>query len=149
MKSVIHKLLFEPTDNGLLQMLRYCFVGGIAALANIASLFVFTDIIGWYYLASNVLAFTIGLIVNFTICKIFVFKQDIGNKLFEFFMYAVIGIIGLFFDTSLLWFFTEIFGFHYMFSKICSTIIVLFWNFGARKMMYFIYATKIGNDNNK
>jgi putative flippase GtrA len=50
--------------------------------------------------------------------------------------------VGLLFDTGLMYFFTEALYFHYLFSKIISTTIVMLWNFIARKFLYIIIENK-------
>jgi putative flippase GtrA len=142
MKQLINKLFIEDTKNGFIQLLRYSFVGGIAAAANFLFLFLFTDVCGIYYLISNVLSFLIGLTVNYVLCKKFVFLVKTSNSKVEFLIYGVIGLAGLLFDTGLMYFFTEAMLFYYMFSKVISTLIVLLWNFTARKVLYIIIENK-------
>lgn len=135
----IKKLFKEKTDNTYIQFFRYLFVGGIAAVVNIGMLYVFTDICYLHYILSNVFAFTLGLIVNYILSKKFVFQDDVSiNKAKEFLIYAVIGVIGLGLDTLLIWLFTDVGSIYYMISKLISTLIVLIWNFGARKLLYKI-----------
>ena len=139
---MIRKLFLEDTDNWLIQLFRYFFAGGTAAGVNILFLYVFTDIFHLYYLISNVLSFIFGLITNYVLSKKFIFKADVGNKGLEFMVYGLIGVVGLVFDTGLLYFFTGFLGFYYMISKIFSTIIVFLWNFAARKLLYVIWEKK-------
>jgi putative flippase GtrA len=138
MKKIINKLFVEDTTSVLIQLLRYSFVGGIAAAANFFFLFLFTDVCGVYYLVSNVLSFIIGLTVNYTLCKKIVFVTKYGNGKVEFLLYGAIGLIGLLFDTGLMYFLTDAVHFYYMFSKVISTVIVLLWNFTARKFLYIM-----------
>ena len=133
------KLFKTKTDNTFIQFFRYLFVGGIAAVVNIGMLFLLTDIFHLHYLISNIIAFTLGLIVNYILSKKFVFQEKTKiSKTGEFLIYAIIGVIGLGLDTLLIWLFTEIFALYYMLSKIISTLLVLIWNFGARKILYKI-----------
>ena len=135
----IKKLFKEKTDNTFIQFFRYLFVGGISAVVNIGMLYVFTDVCHLHYILSNVFSFTLGLIVNYLLSKKFVFQGDVSiNKAKEFLIYAVIGIIGLGLDTLLIWLFTDVGSIYYMISKLISTLIVLIWNFGARKLLYKI-----------
>jgi len=60
------------------------------------------------------------------------------GKIAEFLSYALIGVIGLGFDTLFVWLFTDILLFYYMLSKIIATILVFIWNFTARKLMYIV-----------
>lgn len=67
-----------------------------------------------------------------------VFNQDkIENKVLEFNLFLLIRAIGLVFTEILLWLFTDIFGSYYLLSKIISAIIVMFWNFIARRIMFY------------
>ncbi len=137
MTELINKLFINQTNNSFLQFIRYGFVGGIAAIVNIGMLYVFTDMFHIHYIVSNVLSFTLGLIVNYILSKKFVFSNNVSiSKISEFTIYAIIGVIGLGLDTLLLWLFTEKIALFYMVSKIISTIIVFIWNFGARKVLY-------------
>ena len=139
---MIRKLFFQNTDNWLIQLFRYFFVGGTAAVVNILFLFVFTDVLHLYYLFSNVISFIFGLITNYALSKKFIFKADVGSKSLEFTVYGLIGVIGLIFDTGLLYLFTSFLGCYYLISKIFSTIIVFLWNFAARKLLYVIWGKK-------
>ena len=137
--TFFHRLFIEKTDNSLIQFIRYFFVGGVAAVVNIGMLYIFTDICHIYYLISNVLSFTMGLIVNYILSKKFVFQEETKlNKTKEFLIYAIIGILGLGIDTLLMGIFTSVLSIYYMISKIISTMLVFIWNFGARKVLYKI-----------
>ncbi len=139
MKRDMDKLFRKKTNNTLIQFFRYLFVGGFAAVVNIGMLYVFTDVLHFYYLLSNVLAFLLGLIVNYLLSKKFVFQEKTSlSKTKEFIIYAIIGVIGLGIDTVFMWLFTDKIHFYYMVSKLVSTAIVFIWNFGARKMLYKI-----------
>ena len=139
MKRLIYKIFIEKTDNSLLQFIRYFFVGGVAAVVNIGMLFIFTDVCHIYYLVSNIISFTLGLIINYILSKRLVFQDKIllsASK--EFTIYAVIGVVGLGIDTLLVGIFTDTFNIYYILSKIISTLLVFIWNFGARKGLYKI-----------
>ena len=140
MKKLIYKYFLEDTDNSFIQFIRYFFVGGIAAVVNIGMLFVFADIFNINYLISNIMAFICGHIVNFLLSKKFVFKNKNSiNRVFEFVMYFVIGVLGLGFDTVMLWVFTSKLKIYYMISKVISTALTFIWNFVARKILYILF----------
>ena len=137
--TLLKKLFINKTTNTFLQFFRYIFVGGIAAVCNILSLLLFTEITKIYYIISSILGFIIGLIVNYTLSKLLVFTNEkFNNKKKEFINYTFIGIIGLAIDTLFMYVFTSIFSIYYLLSKILSTIITFVWNFTARKLMYFM-----------
>ena len=67
-----------------------------------------------------------------------VFNQyNIENKVLEFNLFILISSVGLVFTEILLYFFTDICGFYYLISKIIAAIIILFWNFLARRVMFY------------
>lgn len=138
MKKLLYKLFIEKTNDIKIQLFRYLFVGGFAAVVNIGALYIFTEVFNLYYLISNVLGFILGLITNYLLSKWLVFaKESQVNKALEFFIYALIGVVGLGFDTLFMWLFTTA-GLYYMISKVISTVLVFIWNFFARKGLYFI-----------
>jgi len=137
-KNLLGHLLKHPTSSTRIQFFRYVFVGGAAFIVDFLSLFILTDYFGIYYIISAALAFIIGLVTNYLLSITWVFNQrNINNKTIEFSLFAVIGIIGLVLNELFIWFFTSELGFYYMISKIITAIIILFWNFFARKITLF------------
>ena len=142
MKKMLYKIFIEKTDDVKIQFFRYLFVGGFAAIVNIGTLYIITDILHIYYLISNVLSFILGLTTNYFLSKRLVFgKENNLNKAVEFAIYTLIGIIGLVLDTLFVWLFTNM-GFYYMISKLISTCLVFIWNFVGRKSIYIIIDKK-------
>lgn len=131
-------LMLSETENTVIQLFRYCFVGGIAFLADWLSVILFTEL-GAHYMLSAAIAFVIGLIVNFFLSKRFIFKKDAKKfgRRGEFIAYAVIGVIGLALTEGIMFLLTDILALHYALSKIIAAAVVLIWNFFARKI--FIY----------
>lgn len=135
---MIDKLFKQKTDNIFIQLFRYVFVGGTAFAVDFFFLYFFSDICGIYYLISAVLSFIISVLVNYVMSTKWVFNQDnIENKVLEFNLFILISTIGLVFTEILLYLFTDVFGIYYLVSKIISAIIVLFWNFFARRVMFY------------
>ena len=136
---MLNKLFIEKTDNTLIQLFRYTFVGGIAFIVDFSSLYFLTDFAGFHYLYSAAIAFILGLVVNYILSILWVFKsRAVNKKIIEFTIFAIIGIVGLGLNEVMIWFFTERLNLHYLFqSKLISTVIIYFWNFLARK--YILY----------
>lgn len=136
--SLIDKLFIKSTDNIFIQMFRYVFVGGTAFAVDFFFLYIFSDICGIYYLLSGVLSFIISVLVNYWMSTKWVFNQDnINNRILEFNLFLLISAIGLVFTEILLWIFTDVVGMYYLISKIIAAIIVMFWNFIARRVMFY------------
>ena len=137
-KFDIHGLLRAPTQNGLLQFFRYCFVGGIATVVDWGVLYFAEKVIG-YYLIAAVAGFMCGLTCNYCMSKFLVFNGSTAkvSPKKEFLAYAAIGVAGLLLTLVLMYVLTEWLGWYFMLSKVVATVLVLLWNFLARK--YLLY----------
>ena len=84
-------------------------------------------------------AFFVGLAVNYFLSVIFVFSESeqLTNKLKEFITYAVIGAIGLLITEFIMYVLTDICHLYFLLSKVVAAIIVLVWNFVARKKILY------------
>jgi len=136
---MLNKLFIEKTDNTLIQLLRYTFVGGIAFVVDLTSLYLLTEFAGLHHLHSATIAFILGLIINYILSILWVFKsRAVNKKIIEFTIFVIIGIVGLGLNIIIIWFFTERLSIDFLYySKLISTAIVYFWNFLARK--YILY----------
>jgi putative flippase GtrA len=127
----------KKSNNGLLQLARYFLVGAISASADFASLFVLTEYAHLHYIISGFVGFLLGLTTNYFLCLLWVFAENRTprKKRVEFLLFVVIGAVSLVLNLILMWFFTEKFNLHYIFSKVVSTVIVFLWNFFSRKLL--------------
>lgn len=138
LKDVGKKLMKDQTDRTMIQLFRYFFVGGAAFLVDFTTLFVLTDFFDIYYLISAAIAFILGLLANYILSVNWVFnRRTVENRKFEFGIFTVIGIVGLGLNEIVIWVFTDNFQMYYLYSKIISAVIILFWNFFARKVTLF------------
>ncbi len=138
MRKHVDLLLKDSTDKTAIQFFRYIFVGGVAFLVDFGSLYIFTDLFGIFYLISAAVAFILGLITNYCLSISWVFnRRTLGSKTLEFSVFTIIGIVGLGLNELFIWFFTAELNLYYLISKILAAIIILFWNFFARKIALF------------
>lgn len=138
MAGMINKIFLQPTNNSLIQLFRYCFVGGFAFIVDAGGLFVLTEYAGIYYLLSATISFILGLVVNYLLSTAWIFKKSkLSNRWTEFLIYSVIGVVGLGLNTLFLWLFTDCLHIYYMLSKIITAALVMLWNFFARKIILF------------
>ena len=138
MKNLFNKLFKEETDNVLIQLFRYGFVGGAAFLVDYGVLVLLTEVFGMHYLLSATISFILGLVTNYLLSVVWVFNnRTLGNRWAEFTVFAIIGVIGLGLNALIMYVCTDKMGIYYMISKIISTVIVFFWNFFARKIVLF------------
>lgn len=138
MKKFLYRLFLAPTDSEFMQFFRYLFVGGTAFVADAGSMWIFEHF-GLYHLWAAVPAFVIGLVTNYLLSKLLVFKDSSIDKVLEFIIYAVIGVIGLGITEIILYLLTDLAGLYFMISKIIAAAVVTFWNYFGKKAVYKIH----------
>lgn len=136
-------LFFEPTENGFIKFFRYCFVGGIAFVVDYGAFSVTCLLLGKSDIitaAATTAGFICGLIVNFLLSKKFVFTEDPkrGSVKGEFLGYAIIGVIGWGLNVLLMLVCTSwVFSINRYIAKIVVALIVLVYNYAARKIILY------------
>ncbi len=142
------KLLFEKTDNSLIQFFRSLIVGAIATVVDMGVLIVFKDIFHTPTWISTALGFIVGLFVNFLISSLWVFEKSktVTNRSAEFLVFGFIGVIGLIINEVIVHFFEanvsdlNLFGLilkSYIIGKMVATLVAFVWNFCARKLLLY------------
>lgn len=120
------------------QFIKYGIVGGLAFVVDFGLFVILTRFVGVHYLVSNVLAFCVGLTVNYTLSILWVFDvRRVKTPAIEFALFAAVGVAALALNEALLWLLTEQAGLHYILSKMIAQAVVLLFNFGARKFLLF------------
>ena len=141
------------------ELLRYLLTGGIATLVDWAVLYVAGEWLlvplgtAGLYLA-HALSFSAGLLVNYLLSNVFVFtaehQKGKGNGLKAFLLFAAIGLVGLGLTELGAWAADALFGADtvlltvgrfpirvYLVAKVVLTVIVLAWNYLARKLLIY------------
>lgn len=115
----------------------YVFFAGIAALVDLGLLFSLTEFIGFHYLISAALSYTCGMITNYSLNKVFTFKNKNKKIVQQFGLFVFVALIGLGLNQLILWLLVEFVGLWYMLAKLISISIVMFWNFYGHKKITF------------
>ncbi len=120
------------------EFFRYLIVGGMAFIADYGTLLFLNKVVGVHYLLAATLAFCVGILVNYFGSVKFVFLyRGMKNVHLERGLFLVIGLIGLFINDSLLFLLTGVADIPVEYSKLLTQVLVLFWNFAARKFVLF------------
>lgn len=145
-RQALKKMLFE--------FIRYVFVGGFAAVVDMAVNYVML----FFVLGSDkndrgmvaisvAVGFIVGLAVNYVLSNIFVFKTEEqkkkGKTLAAFLIYAAVGLIGFGLTEALTLLGTLFIGDHGLWYLILTCFVkgvVLIWNYVGRKI--FVYKGK-------
>ena len=127
----------------LKEFLRYIVVGGSAFVLDFVTMCIFKELVfkGEHLFIAVFIGYLVGLIYNFLLSNWYVFKNGFekikGKEITSFIIFAVIGIIGLGLTEILMYLFVNILALWYIFAKILSAGIVLFWNYIARKLIIY------------
>lgn len=120
------------------QFIKYVVAGGIATVHDFVVLYILTEFFQVYYLVSATLAFTVGITINYILSIKWVFdKRKFTNIYHEIMTFVLISFIGLLLNNFILWMLTENFLIFYLYSKAIATVIVLLWNYMAKKTIIF------------
>lgn len=112
--------------------------GGVAFVVDASLLYILTEWLGLHYLLSTLLSYSVGLLITYAFSILWVFDyRSLESRALEFSVFAVIGVMGLGLTSLCMWLFTSGLGFHYLWSKIITTIIVFVWNFIMKKFLLF------------
>jgi putative flippase GtrA len=122
------------------EVIRFLVAGGSCLLLELACLYAFTEWAGLHYLYSSALAFTISVLVNYWLCRAWVFEG--GNKkqsLKAASLFFGSSVAGLGINQLCMYTFVDLMGIYYMAAKLLAAVIVTVWNFVLKR-----YALKMG-----
>jgi putative flippase GtrA len=120
------------------QLVRYFFVGGIAAATDIGLFLVFAQLLGLPYLPVGAGSFLIATGVNYLLSIRYVFRSGSRfGKRQEILLVFLVSGIGLLVHQAVLFIAVEWLNIVLMLAKITATGTVFFWNFGARRYLIF------------
>ncbi|MBR6713383.1 MAG: GtrA family protein [Selenomonadaceae bacterium] len=121
------------TRERMLEIVRFCFVGGVSFLMDYGLLFVLTEFVGLYYLYSSAISFSVTVVFNYWLCVIYVFKGAKKQTTRQAIIFFGTGVIGLGLNQLCMWFFVDVMRVHYMLAKIFATAIVTIWNYVTKR----------------
>ncbi|NLD50342.1 MAG: GtrA family protein [Clostridiaceae bacterium] len=118
-------------------------MGGIATLGDFFIYHMLSVVVGINPIISNTFSFSIGLVINFYLSIKWVFNRAQCDLKKEFMLFSAVGVMGLLFCNLILFALINLGTLHLLtglegdiidsLAKVIATIIVLFWNFFARK----------------
>ncbi|WP_229116385.1 GtrA family protein [Parenemella sanctibonifatiensis] len=130
------RLFTGHTDHVGIQLFRYVFVGGTAAVVDLGLLLLLSSVAGRdLYLVWAGIAFLAGLAVNYLLSIAWVFQSS-DRRRTEMILFAAIGVVGLGFNELILWIGVSQLGQDLTLSKLVSMVLVMFWNFFARRTLF-------------
>ena len=121
------------TRERFLEIIRFCFVGGLSLMLDYAILFALTEFAGVYYLYSSAISFSVTVVFNYWLCVIYVFKGAKKQTPRQAAIFFITGAIGLVLNQFCMWLFVAVVGLHYLIAKLGATVIVTIWNYLTKR----------------
>lgn len=121
-----------------MQILRYFFVGGTAAIVDIGLFSLFANYLGFPWLPVSICTFLLATLVNYLLSIQFVFESGVRHKkhVEVLGVFAISGL-ALLVNQLVLYVAIEQLGWHLIVSKIVATGTVFFWNYFGRSKLIF------------
>ena len=141
---MLRKLFITKSSHLHIQVFRYGLVAIVVFIIDFGLLFAFTRYLGWYYLVSATLSFSISLVVNYVLSITWVFSKSSYKRSAEITFFIAVGIAGLALNILIIWVCTAWLGLFYLVSKLIAVTIVFFWSFTTRR--YFVFHNHKSSD---
>ena len=137
-QSHFHRLFVRKSDQLSVHLLRAIFSSNVAFAVDFGLLVLLTEVVHLHYLISNIIAFMTGTSLLYILSVFWVFsRRAIQSKHLEYWLFILIGAVGVGFNELFIWLFTEKVHIYYLYSKIIAGSIVFFWNFLSRRFILF------------
>lgn len=120
-----------------IRFVRFFIVGLFSVVLEMATLIILVELAKVQYLISNVFAFTLTNIFNYSLSRKWVFERSGMRKRVEFPFFLIFVSIGLLINQLVLWYCVDKLLIDYRLGKLVSIAIVIAWNFLTRKHLVF------------
>lgn len=101
------------------QLVRYFFSGGIAAVTDLGLLYLLTDRLEVWYLWSAILAFSVAVVVSFTLQKFWTFEDHTSPQPHrQFALYLFVAVSNLVLNTLLMYLLVDSLKLNYIFAQV-------------------------------
>jgi dolichol-phosphate mannosyltransferase len=118
------------------RFLKFCAVGAVGAVLNLAVLYSLTEL-GVFYIISGLLGIEAGLLSNFFINRSWTFKDRQGRGLryvlTTLYRDHAVRFVGIVLNILILWVLTSFFGLYYLLSQIIGIAVAMLWNYGGNQ----------------
>ncbi|MDB9529339.1 GtrA family protein [Oscillatoria sp. CS-180] len=134
----MRKSFQHDTQKTASQLFRYFFVGGTAAVVDIAFFAFFTKFLSIDYRIAVVFSFSLGVLTNFSLCNWLVFRGKLSPLWLVFIRHYLSSIYGLLANEVVMITLVELLQFERLIlAKVVGTGIAFFLNFAIKKIYVY------------
>ncbi len=117
------------------EMVKYGLVSVSALAVDVGLLYALVEYYDFHHIHAATISFICGLVVNYSLARVFVFKESKYPLWQEFIWYASIGVVGLLLNDFIIYLLVW-FGTWYLYAKAVSVAVVFFFNFFGRRRLF-------------
>lgn len=121
------------------EIFKYLVAGTLAFLCDFSILWASTEFLGLHYLISNTLGYTVGMLVAYILNTRWVFshRRYENQTRRELLLFNMIVLMGLGSSELMMALMVETLSIHYLWAKIIASVLVVGFNFAAKKYILF------------
>jgi putative flippase GtrA len=120
------------------QMVKFLIAGGLSALSNFVVLYLLTEFLHIYYLASATAAFVVAFAVSFVLQKYWTFDSTAGQTRRQLMLYFVAAMGNLLATIIFMYILTDLCHLWYMFSAFVTALVVAIGSFFLYRSVIFV-----------
>lgn len=119
--------------NRFQEMFKFAVAGGTSFLVDFGILVFLVEVFSVNDILAAGISFTVSVIVNYIMCIIWVFDAADKKNAFTIIVFVVSSVIGLGLNEFFMWLFIYCMHINYMVSKVIATLLVMVWNYIAKR----------------
>ena len=132
--ALYHKML---GNKKLMELTRFILTGFTGLLIDFFFTWLCKEYFGWNRYLSNGIGFSIAVINNYILNRVWTFKSKAGSIAKQFLTFLIVSIIGLFICTVFLFLFHQKLHVPFYISKAMVVLIVFIWNYAVNSRLTF------------
>jgi putative flippase GtrA len=131
-----------------MKIMRYVISGGMATLTNLAFLFIFTDLIGVWYVLSAVFSYLISFVVSFSMQKYWTFRENSSERIGpQAFWYIIVTTTNLGLNTLGIFLLVHYVDFHYLLAQLIVSLLIAIESYFVYRLVFKSKEDSIGVSN--
>lgn len=136
------------TMTELKKLFKYSIVGASGTIIDLFGLFILVHFFQFEVLVATTISFILAATNNFIWNKKWTFKNKSRSYHHQYIKFLLVSIVGLIFTLILMYGLHEVLDIWYMYAKVITSLVVLYWNYFGNKIWTFKPAVaKIEDEN--
>lgn len=115
----------------------YAFFAGVATVIDMGVLYVLTSMMGMHYLISAVWGYGAGMLTNYSLNKVYTFKNTSTRYALQMGIFILVALVGLALNQIIMYALVEFGSAHYLVAKVVAVGVVALWSFWGHKRFTF------------